>query len=319
MTSRKGEWMPMVTQYTVRRRPSVWRWIWGAILAALIVFGVAWWVSAKPRSAQPYLAGSRPLVLGHQGASAYAPSNTIPSFRKALEMGADILEMDIHLTKDGVIVVSHDDTVDRMTDGTGRIRDLTLAELQRLDAGYRFSPDAGKTFPYRGQGISIPTLEEVFRTFPDARMNLEIKEGDQPIEVPLANLVHAMGMTQKVLVTSFYDDALGRFRRLAPGVATAAAKQEILGFVIQWKAGLSFLYHAHSDALQIPDDVKESSGIDLARPSLIQAAHRWNQKVQYWTVNDPAEMKRLIQMGADGIITDRPDVAVAVLRELGMR
>jgi len=291
-----------------------------AIVAALLLLtGLTRWATASPRVPQPYLASDHPLILAHQGASAYAPSNTIPSFLKALEMGADVLELDVHLTRDGAIVVAHDDTVDRLTNGTGRIRDFALADLQKLDAGYRFTPDGGATYPYRGQGIHIPTLEEVFKTFPQARVNIEIKEGDQPIAQPLADLVHGLGMTKQVLVVSVYDDAIRAFRKAAPDVATGASKKEILSLVVQWKLGLGFQYHAPADAVQIPYELKESSGIDLAKKGLVGTSHRRNVKVHYWTVDDPQEMRRLLTLGADGLITDRPDVALDVMRSMGLR
>ncbi len=290
-----------------------------AVLGVLVLVALFLWVTAAPRQPQPYLTSDYPLILAHQGASAYAPSNTIPSFQKAVDMGADVLELDAHLTKDGAIVVAHDNTVDRLTNGTGRIRDFTLADLQKLDAGYKFTTDGGATYPYRGQGIHIPTLEEVFKTFPQARVNIEIKEGDQPIAQPLADLIHSMGMTKQVLVVSFFNDALKEFRKAAPDVATGASKSEILSNVIYWKLGLGFLYHAPADAIQIPYETKESSGIDLGKASLIRAEHRHNVKVHYWTVDDPAEMKKLLSLGADGLITDKPDVAVAVMREMGLR
>ena len=290
-----------------------------AMLALLLAVAAFRWLTAAPRAPQPYLAGKGPLILAHQGASAYAPSNTIPSFRKALEMGADVLELDVHLTREGAIVVAHDDTVDRLTNGTGRIRDFTLADLQKLDAGYRFTPDGGATYPFRGRGIHIPTLEEVFKSFPQARVNIEIKEGDQPIAQPLADLIRSMGMTKRVLVVSVYSDALEAFRKEAPDVATAASKSEILGLVVQWKLGLGFLYHASADAVQIPYESRESSGIDLARAGLVRVAHRRNVKVHYWTVDDPAEMRQLLGLGADGLITDKPDVALEVMRSMGLR
>ncbi|MGE5589867.1 MAG: glycerophosphodiester phosphodiesterase [Bacillota bacterium] len=293
--------------------------ILAAVVAVLLLAALTRWAAASPRAPQPYLDAAHPLILAHQGASAYAPSNTIPSFGKALELGADVLELDVHLTRDGAIVVAHDDTVDRLTDGTGRICDFALADLQKLDAGYRFTPDGGATYPYRGQGIYIPTLEEVFRTFPQARVNIEIKEGDQPIAGPLADLIHSMGKTKQVLVASVYSDAINAFRKAAPDVATSASKNEILSLVVQWKLGLGFQYHAPADALQIPYETRESSGIDLAREGLIRVAHGRNVKVHYWTVDDPQEMRRLLALGADGLITDKPDVALDVMRAMGLR
>ncbi|GMA58636.1 hypothetical protein GCM10025858_31390 [Alicyclobacillus sacchari] len=121
---------------------------------------------------------SRCKVIAHRGASRSALTNTLPAFRLALDMGSDVLETDVHWTQDGVLVVSHDDVVDAVSDGHGRIADMTYAELLRLDFGYRFSPDAGKTFPFRGQGVRIPTFRELLDGFPNCTINVDIKPRD---------------------------------------------------------------------------------------------------------------------------------------------
>ena len=125
----------------------------------------------------PYFDVPRPTILGHRGAAGEAPENTLESFRLGLAQGADIIESDVHVTRDGVPVLIHDEAVDRTTDGCGRVAELDWDELQRLDAGYRFSPDGGSSFPFRGRGLRVPALEEAFRELPDVRLNLELKEG----------------------------------------------------------------------------------------------------------------------------------------------
>ena len=125
----------------------------------------------------PFFDVATPTVIGHRGSAGEAPENTLASFARGLATGAAILESDVHLTRDGVPVLLHDDVVDRTTDGRGPVAALSLAELRALDAGHRFSRDGGRTHPFRGRGLRVPTLAEALATFPDARFNLELKEG----------------------------------------------------------------------------------------------------------------------------------------------
>lgn len=189
-------------------------------------------VTVKPRPAKDYVKSPRPLNMAHQGGAGLALSNTIVAFRNALKVGADGLELDVHATKDGEVVVTHDDTVDRTTDGTGAVKDFTLAELKKLDAGYRFTPDNGQTYPYRGQGITIPTLREVLAEFPDQRINIEIKQSEPPIESKVLEVIDEMGMRDMVLVVSFDDAVMKWFREMAGDIAAGATENEIRTFVI---------------------------------------------------------------------------------------
>ena len=268
-------------------------------------------ITAKPRPDRSYLLSPRPLIMAHRGASGIAPENTIIAFRKALEAGSDVLELDVHATKDGEIVVIHDETVDRTTDGTGAVKDFTLEELKRLDAGYRFTPDEGKTYPYRGQGITIPTLKEVFAEFPDARINIEIKQPEPPIESSLLALIDEMGMRDKVLVASFHDEVMQRFRKLADDIATSAAEGELREFMVYLTLKAVPFYTPKADAFQVPEYYGERH---VVTKDFIEAAHSKNVKVHVWTVNEEGDMRRLLELGVDGIITDYPDRLVEVMR-----
>jgi glycerophosphoryl diester phosphodiesterase len=157
----------------------------GIVLGLLLVLAAIRAATVEPRTTKPFLRDAHPVILAHQGASGHAPSNTLEAFELAVKQGADILEVDVHLTSDGVVVVSHDDTIDRLTNGKGRIREMSLTQLRTYDFGHGFTPDEGKTFPYRGKGIAIPTLEEVFQRFPGVRVNIEIKQTHPPVEEKL--------------------------------------------------------------------------------------------------------------------------------------
>lgn len=252
----------------------------------------------------PFFEIPTPIVIGHRGSSGEAPENTLPAFAKALEQGAAVLETDVHATADGVVVVYHDERVDRTTDGRGAIAELSAAELRRLDAGYRFSPD-GRGFPFRGRGLRISTLAEVFEAFPEARFNIEIKSDSAALVDGVVDAVAAAGREKRTLLTAGGNAAMARLRRrlaetgLAPAVGACAG--DVLGFV---KASLEGGEPPDGPmALQIPP---EFGGRPLVTPELVRFAHAHDVQVHVWTINDPAEMTRLLDLGVDGIVTDYP-------------
>lgn len=263
-------------------------------------------------AARAYLAGA-PLLIAHRGGSALAPENTLLAFRRAIEWWrADILELDVHATRDGEVVVLHDDTVDRTTDGRGAVAALTLAELRALDAGYRFTPDGGATFPFRGRGITIPTLREVLTEFPRARVNVEIKAG--AAQAPLLRLLTDAGDPSRVLIAAGERGNRARFTHY-PGPVSAAGSE------LKWFYGLHLaraarLFRPRVDAFQMPEWY---GGRRVLTPRFVRDAHRLGLAVHVWTVDDEADMRRLLAWGVDGLITDRPDVAARVLHDRALR
>jgi glycerophosphoryl diester phosphodiesterase len=256
------------------------------------------------------------MVLGHQGASGHAPSNTMESFRLAVEMGADALETDIHMTRDGHVVLSHDDTVDRLTDGTGFIKHKTLAELKEIDFGYRFTTDGGQTFPYRGKGVTIPTLDEVLTELPGVRVNMDIKQANPPMEMALVETIRKHKAEDRVLVTSFHSSTMKRFRRLGSSrIATSANTRDMVQFVCYWRSGLHRFYKPSVDAFQVPEG---QYGVRVVTPKMVQIAHRHGVKVHVWTINEEPDIRRLLEWGVDGICSDYPDRVVKVMKELGL-
>lgn len=269
-------------------------------------------VLSKPAENHPYYAADlqHPQVIAHQGGDGLWPGNTLFAFEQAAAMGVDVLEMDLHITRDGVLVIMHDETVDRTTDGAGAIEAMSLAEIKQLDAGYDWSPDNDATFPYRGQGITVPTLEEIFQTFPDYHMTIEIKQTERSMAEPFCTLIRQYGMQDKILVASFHDDRMEEFRQVCPEVATSSARQETTIFVLLTKIFLGRLYSPQFQSLQVP---QESSGITVMTASFVRAAHERGLRVEPWTINDPEQMQLYIDWGVDGLITDRPDVMLALL------
>lgn len=279
------------------------------VIGALIILGMQ--VMPKAPQAAYHQNAPRPMVIAHQGGDGLWPSNTLFAFEHAAGLGVDVLEMDIHMTKDGVLVVSHDETVDRLTDGAGLIKEKTLAEVQSYDAAYDWSPlDNEAEFPYRGQGITIPTLEAVFERFPNYRMNIEIKQAEPSIAQAFCGLIRKYGMEKRVLVASFKDEALVEFRETCPEVATSGSRGQIKPFIYMHLAFLGRLYPPNFSAVQLP---MEDSGITLLTNRFVKVAHARGLWVDAWTINDPAEMQMLIAIGVDGIITDRPELLMDVL------
>jgi len=260
-----------------------------------------------PAPLHPFFDGLRPtLNVAHRGGALIAPENTLAAFRIAIaDCAADMLELDVHQTRDGVLVVSHDPTLDRCTDGSGPIGLLTFSEIAARDAGYRFSQNLGASFPFRGQGVRIPALEQVFRAFPRARYNIDLKADAPGVVENFAAVVKRENMIARVCCGSDSDELAQRLVRALPDCCHFYPRQALTELV--WairsnqKPPLDDRYHA----LDIP---LEYQGIRLVDGHLVQAARQIGRWVNVWTVDAPAEMTRLIGDGVGGIMTDRPDL-----------
>ncbi|MCC6615648.1 MAG: glycerophosphodiester phosphodiesterase [Anaerolineae bacterium] len=240
----------------------------------------------------------RPLIFGHRGASAYAPMNTLPAFQLAAAQGADGIELDVWLSKDGAPVILHNDTVDETTDGSGSVWDMTLAELRRLDAG-RWKDE-------RYAGTRIPTLDEVFEVVGDNLLvNVEIKsaEGMIPdVEVAVADCIVRHDMQERVLVSSFDPHVLARFAQVNPDIPVAFLEYEGTPPQAYVVADLMLNQRARHP---------HSAMIDAG---YMERAHGKDWRVNAWTVDDVDEAQRLVKLGVDGLITNAPDVLLAALR-----
>ncbi len=253
--------------------------------------------------ANPFAHPHGVLVFGHRGERGHYPENSMLSLQQAVAAGVDALEIDVHMTADGHIVVIHDDTTDRTTSGQGRVSAMTLAELQSHDAGYRFTPDGGQTFPFRGQGLVVPTLAEVFATFPNLWINIDLKQHDLRMIEPFVRLLHEQAVLERVVVGSFDGATLAAFRHACPQVPTAASEAEVRRLVVLSKLGLGRFYRGQAQMLQIPEF---HGRIRLVTRRFVHDAHRHNMAVHVWTVNETEEMARLVALGVDGIVSDYP-------------
>lgn len=262
--------------------------------------------SARP--GHRYLAGA-PLLIAHRGGSHLAPENTLFAFRRAIGWWrADLLEIDVHPTRDGDCVVIHDATVDRTTDGHGPVAGFSVEELQRLDAGFRFSPDGGATHPFRGRGIRLSTLAEVLRALPDARVNVEVKDGRA--QQAVRRTIREANAEHRVLVAAGDSRNRALFHDY-PG-PTSAGAQDLYAFYALHLTKTTRHYRPPVDAFQMPE---RSGARQVLNPRWIREAHAHNVAIHVWTVDDEADMRRLLDWGVDGIISDRPDRLARVLHQ----
>lgn len=253
----------------------------------------------------PYFDLPRPVVIGHRGCAGEVPENTLESFERGLADGAAFLESDVHLTRDGVPVLAHDDDVSRISGAAGRIRECELVDLQKLDAGFHFRRSGQEGHPFRGRGLRIPTLREAFSAFPEARFNLELKQ-DQPglVERTIA-LVEELRRADRTLLTAESESVMTRIhaRLEAQGVdaARGASGPDVLRFL---RAALDGTPpDPGPQALQVPARFRDAP---LVTAAFVDHAHAHGIQVHVWTINDPDEMRRLLDLGVDGLVTDFP-------------
>lgn len=247
------------------------------------------------------------LVIGHRGAAARFPENTFAAFDYAVGLGVDAIEFDLRLTRDGVLVVIHDPTLDRTTSGSGPVADQTVGQLAAFDAGARFSPD-GRNFPFAGTGIRIPTLEKLLERYPTIPLLIELKVPETAPEA--LRVFRRHGCEDRVLVDSFDSRALRLFK--GSGVATGAAKWDVVSLV--WRSAVRLLPRSLPyAALCIP----ERYGIDVPVPRLVRAAASLAIPTHVWTVNDPADARRLWSEGVVGIISDDPATMLDLRSQIG--
>jgi glycerophosphoryl diester phosphodiesterase len=229
------------------------------------------------------------LVFAHRGGSALAPENTMAAFANGLSFGANGIELDVHLSKDGAVVVHHDTTVDRTTTGTGAVAALSQRELARLD---------------------VPALEDVLRGFPEARVIVEMKVNARELASAVVDVVRRANAVERVCLGAFGRRVLNAARTLEPALATSAAREEV-----RWALYRSWVRRASHGAPYAGFQVPECAGTTrIVSRRFVEMAHRADLAVHVWTVDDEADANRLLSWGVDALITDRPDVITRVVR-----
>ena len=258
----------------------------------------------------------RPLIMAHRGDSENTPENTMLALEAAVSIGVDVLESDVRLTKDDEIVLFHDEDLERTTGATGTIRSRTLEELLQIDFGYNFTPDNGLTFPFRGTGLKIVTLREAFERFPEMIFNLDIKDTFPSAPMELARLISHLERLDSVMVGSFHNNQLERFRELIPSVPTSAHPGEVKNFVLNTKIGLPRIKieDIQYRAFQVP---VKSGPLKVITEKFVRKAHELDLAVHVWTINDSSTMNHLLDLGIDGIFTDQPALLREVLEKRG--
>ncbi len=254
--------------------------------------------------------------MAHRGDANQAPENTVEAMRGALETGVDTLETDVRLTKDGHLILFHDDDLKRTTGVEGTVRELTLDELRQIDLGHTFSPD-GTHFPCRGKGLRVVTIQEAFERFPDTRFNIDIKDDDKAAPAVLAEAIKEYEHQNSIVIASFIPSTLERFREIMPSVPTSAHPSEVRRFLIATRLravgivcrGISYR------VLQVP--VKYGS-VQVVSLRFVEEAHKRNLAIHVWTINDSETMEWLIDLGLDGIFTDEAALMRQVLEEKGL-
>lgn len=259
-----------------------------------------------------FFSSSRPQVFAHRGGCALGPENTMAAFERGLAAGADGLELDVRLSADGVVVVHHDETLDRTTNGSGPLARLTAVELAAVDAGYRCTADGSGTgvvtTEFRGQGIGIPSLREVFRRFPDVPIIIEMKVDSAAMGEALAAEVRRADAVDRVCAAGFGCRAVRAARRALPEMASSACSGEVrLALYRSW-IGCP-VRHVPYGGYQVPE---VAAGHRIVSPRFVRHARRAGLAVQVWTVDEEAKMAQLLGWGIHALITNRPELAVQV-------
>ncbi len=261
----------------------------------------------------PFFSTSNPLVIAHRGGRGLWPESTIFAFQRALDLGVDVLEMDVHVSADGEVVVIHDPEVGRTTQGKGLVHELSLQQIQELDAGYNWTNDGRASFPFRGKGIRIPSLGQVFQSLPEAMFNIEIKPATDEAASSLCRIIREYGRENDVLVASFRQTVINTFRTACPEVATVAPMNETRLFYFLNVFRMSSLYEPRGQAFQVPENLGR---LEIVTPHFVEKSHQHGVEVHVWTINEREKMQRLIELGVDGIMTDYPDRLLRLLGRL---
>ena len=275
-----------------------------SIIACLILcYALLLLLPANNRQAPPAGYQSNTFdIIAHRNGRALVPGNTFEAAINALNVGAHVLEIDVHLTADNVLVVRHDAVIDTTTNGSGRIAQMTVAQIQAFDVGFHEVDYPDLVAP---PGIKVPTLKSLFERMPENRYLIELKPLETAAADELCRLIAGYDLADQVVVASFHDSVLVYFREICPTVLTSLGEGEASWLFVLSKLGLGHLYNSPGYSVQLPMFEK---GMAIVTPGLVRAIHQLNMRVEVWTINDPQTMQELMDMGVDSIITDRPDI-----------
>jgi len=290
------------------------RYITIAILGALSALAVVILLApGRKVTTGQYYQGVGIEVIAQRGGAGLGPENTLAAAQLSLAAQADALEFDLWGLRDGALALIHDPDLSRSTGAPGEIEVMTRADLERFDAGYAYT-DARGDKPFAGQSIHPPVLDDLLAAFPEARIFLEIKHDNLETGAALCTAVKVAKAEARIMVASYFDAPLRAFRRECPTVMTALSPAEVKSFVTMQKMRLSRFTPLYGQAIVAPEVADD--GMRVITPEVVQAAHARGLRVSVYTIDAPADMVRLWKMGVDGLITNRPDIAVQVRAEL---
>lgn len=258
---------------------------------------------------KPFVPRKRLLNIAHRGGAGERPESTLEAFWHALQAGADVLELDVHLSRDGILMVCHDPDLLRVSGDEGHIRELTASEIRQVDAGALWQAEDG-TPTYAGKGLTLLSLEELFQALPEAAMNVDIKVTDPQAANQTVELIRRYQREKRTVVASFLPKQLRRVRRNAPDLVTSASPPDVRRFYFLSRLGLGRIASSKVPYLQVPET---HGSLRLVTPEFVRSAHAADREVHVWTVNDVEDMRRLLAIGVDGIVTDYPSRLSSVL------
>lgn len=256
-----------------------------------------------------------PLLMAHRGSSILAPENTFEAFNVGVDTKSDVLEIDIRISRDNEVIVIHDESVDRTTDGIGKVFDHKLTQLKKLNAAYRFEHHE-RSVTYGSKNIKLPTLLELYEAYPTIIVHIDVKDKQLNAARLLIDVIEKAGAEHRTVVGSFHGNILRYFRTIAPSIATSAIFAEVLSLYTRNKLPPSLKIEHRPVALQIPSHYAIFKLDTIAFINKIQAH---GLLANYWTINNAEHMRTLLKNGANGIVTDRPDLALEVFQELGFK
>jgi glycerophosphoryl diester phosphodiesterase len=292
-------------------RQRVVRAIVGAVVGLGLVSGATQGTPApitKAPASNPFRTG-KTLNIAHAGGDALFPEGTLLAYDRSTVLGSDVIDVDVQLAGDGTLVSLHDATVDRTTNGTGLAREMTYPQLRNLDAGYRFA-QKGK-FPFRGKGITIPTVQEIVSRFPASLVTLDLKDQRLKVVQPVCELISNANRVDTIYVGVDTDEQVNEFRRLCPTVHTSGTSAERKALRAARETGNTRFVTKQwvSQPPFIGDD-----GAKRVTASTLAFSHQLNIAVLTWVVDDPKDMAELVELGVDGIYTRRPDLLEKVIQ-----
>ncbi|OHD63158.1 MAG: hypothetical protein A2176_11470 [Spirochaetes bacterium RBG_13_51_14] len=265
----------------------------------------------------------------HRGASHQYPENTLEAFRRAREiLPGCLIETDVRQTGDGRIVVIHDELLNPTTNGTGPVRGVTLAQIQRLDAGFGVTFDGGGNYPFRGRGYRIPLLSEALDAFPDAKFSIDIKDRDLDAAARVISIIQEKRAAGRIIVGSFHERVIRFVRKRYHDAVTSFSKYDALRFLALRKCGCAGMIRWRGDALLVPEFIgggtyeyegRDTRGVRIITTGLIDEAHRRGIPILAWTINRPDNMRRLIEWGINGVITDHIELLKEVMIAMNIK